>query len=119
MICMCPTLWNKLRNEFEAHLVYQPGKKQSQGIKSMMFDGHEIVSVPYLQRSSTMKTWLFILNLRHFELRIHTRRNFKFTGFKWQGDQSNGYDYYLGRIMLQGNFVCWKPKSSMWLSAVS
>ncbi len=119
MICLCPTLWNKLRAEMEAHLMYQPGKKQSQGIKSMLFDGHEIVSVPYLQRTSTMRTWLFILNLRHFELRIHTSRNFKFTGFKWQGEQANGYDYFLARIMLQGNFVCWKPKSSIWLSNVS
>ena len=119
MILMCPTLWDKLRSEFEAHTVYQPGKKQSQGITSMIFDGHEIVSVPYLQRSTTMKTWVFILNLRHWELRIHSRRNFKFTGYKWQGENANGYDYYLGRILLQGNLVCWKPKSSMWLSTVS
>jgi len=119
MILMCPTLWDKLRAEFEAHSTYQAGKKQSQGISSMYFDGHEIVSVPYLQRSSTMKTWVFILNLRHWELRIHARRNFKFTGYKWQGENANGYDYYLGRILLQGNLCCWKPKSSMWLSAVS
>ena len=119
MILMCPTLWDRLRSEMEAHVQYQEGKKQSQGITSMIHDGHEIVSVPYLQRSSTMKTWVFILNLRHFELRIHSSRNFKFTGYKWQGENANGYDYYLGRILLQGNMVCWKPKSSMFLSAVS
>jgi len=119
MICMCPTLWDKLAAEMEAHSMYKGGSKQSQGITSMMFDGHEIVSVPYLQRSSTTRTWVFILNLRYFELRIHSRRNFKLTPWRWQGDQSNGYDFMLARILLQGNFVCWKPKSSMWLSAVS
>ncbi|MBE3088168.1 MAG: hypothetical protein IMZ71_03510 [Chloroflexi bacterium] len=119
MILMCPTLYNKLRAEFEAHTQYKSGLKQSQGITSMNFDGHEVVSVPYLQRSSTMRSWLFILNLKHFELRIHTARNFKFTGMKWQGENANGYDYYLGRILLQGNIVCWKPKSSMFLSNVS
>lgn len=119
MIMMCPTLYDKLRAEFEAHAIYKGGLKQSQGITSMMFDGHEIVSVPFLQRTSTMRTWLFIMNLKHWELRIHTRRNFKFTGMKWQGENANGYDYWLGRILLQGNLVCWHPKASMWLSNVS
>lgn len=119
MILLSPTNWDKLRAEMEAHSMYQAGKKQSQGITSMMFDGHEVVSVPYLQRSSTMKTWVFILNLRYWELRIHNRRNFKFTGYKWQGENANGYDYYLGRILLQGNLACWKPKSSIWLNNVS
>lgn len=119
MILMSPFLWDKLASEMEAHLEYQAGKKQSQGIKSMVFDGHEIVSIPYLQRTATMRRWVFILNLRWWELRIHSRRNFKLTDFKWQGENSNGYDFYLARILLQGNFICWKPKSSMWLSAVS
>jgi hypothetical protein len=119
MICMCPTLWDKLAAEMEAHSMYKAGKKQSQGITSMMYDGHEIVSVPYLQRTAVMRTWLFIVNLRYFELRIHTKRNMRLTSWKWQGEQTNGYDFYLSRIMLQGNFVCWKPKSSIWLSAVS
>ena len=84
-----------------------------------MFDGHEVVSVPYLQTSSTMKTWVFILNLQYWELRIHNQRNFNMTGFKWQGDVANGYDYWLARIMVQGNLMCWKPNSSMWLSNIS
>lgn len=119
MILMCPTLWDKLAAEMEAHTIYKAGKKQSQGIVSMIYDGHEIVQVPYLQRTSTMRSWVFILNLRYYELRIHTKRNFKLTPWKWQGEQSNGYDFMLARILLQGNFVCWKPKSSMWLSSVS
>lgn len=119
MIIMCPTLYDKLAAEMEAHSIYKAGSKQSQGITSMVYDGHEIVSVPYLQRTSTMRTWLFILNLRHFELRIHTKRNMKLTDWKWQGENSNGYDFFLARILLQGNICCWRPKSSLWLSSVS
>lgn len=119
MICMCPTLWDKLANEMESHSMYKAGSKQSQGIKSMMFDGYEVVSVPYLQRTATMRTWLFILNLRYLELRIHSKRNERLTPFEWQGKNQNGYDCHLARIMCQGNICHWKPKSSMWLSAVS
>ncbi len=119
MILMCPTLWDKLAAEMENRSTYKAGMKQSQGIRSMMFDGHEIVSVPYLQTSSTMKSWMFILNLRYFELQIHKARNFKITPFKWQGELSGGHDYWLSRILVKGNLVCWKPNSSMWLSNVS
>jgi len=119
MILCCPTLWNKVAAEMEGKVIYKPGLKQSQGIRSMMFDGHEIVSVPYLQTSSEMKAWVFILNLRYWEWRMWYARDFKFTGFKWQGENSNGYDYWLARVMMVGNFFCWKPSSSMWLSNVS
>lgn len=117
MILMCPTLWNKLASEMESKLLYKPGLKQKQGITSMYLDNHEIVSVPYLQKSAT--TWVIILNLEHWELRIHTKRNFALTPFKWQGDISNGHDYWLARIMISGNFMCWKPNGSLWLSNVS
>jgi hypothetical protein len=121
LMCLCcPTLFNKLRAEMESKVIYKPGLKQSQGINSMLLDGGiEIVSVPYLQTTSTMKTWFFIINLRYWEWRMSNKRNFNFTGFKWQGDQSGGYDMWLARIMMCGNFFCWKPNSSMWLSAVS
>ena len=118
VVC-CPTLYNKFRAEMESKLIYKPESKQKQGITSMELDGHEIVSVPYLQTTSTMKTWLFILNLRYFELYIHSARNFDMTEFKWQGDVANGHDYWLSRIMWIGNFVCWKPNSSMFLSNIS
>jgi len=119
LILCCPTLWDKMAAEMENRSVYKAGMKQSQGIKSMMFDGHEIMSVPYMQTTSTMKTWVFILNLRYFELQIHKARNYKITPFVWQGEMSGGHDYWLSRILFKGNLVCWKPNSSMWLSAVS
>jgi len=118
-ICMCPTLYNKLIAEMEAKVQYRPATYQRQGIRKCELDGHQIVSVPYLQQSSTMKTWLFILNMKYFELRMHTLRNFSLTPFEWQGKNSNGYDFWLARIMIAGNFMCWKPNSSMWLSNVS
>jgi hypothetical protein len=118
MILMCPKLWDKLAAEMESKLIYKPGLKQSQGIRSMYFDGHEVVSVPYLQTSSTMKAWLFIINLRYWELRMSNKRNFWMSGFKWQGDMSNGYDFWLARIMMCGNFICWKPNSSLWHAEV-
>jgi hypothetical protein len=118
---MCPTLFNKLRAETESKLIYnQPsGDLVSQGFNKMELDGHEIVSDPYLQRSANTKTWVTILNMNFFELRIHTARNFKMTDFKWQGENSNGFDFWLARILLKGNLVCWKPNSSIWLSNVS
>ena len=85
----------------------------------MWFDNHEVVSVPYLQRTSTTRAWVFILNLKYWELRIHERRKEKLTPWVWQGDRSGGHDYWLSRIMWAGNFHCWKPKSSLWLSSVS
>ncbi|MHC4061881.1 MAG: phage major capsid protein [Planctomycetota bacterium] len=121
-ICMCPTLYNKVRAEMESKMVYKPtGDTQRQGFNKMYLDGDgiQIASVPYLQKTSTTRTWVFILNLKYWELRIHNKRNFKMTGFKWQGDRANGHDYWLARIMTSGNFVCWKPNSSMWLSNVS
>jgi hypothetical protein len=118
-ICMCPTLWDKLAAEMESRVGgYKPSDHQRQGIRKMDLDGHQIVSVPYLQKSATTKKWLVIMNMQYWELRIHTKRNFKLTDFKWQGDRTNGYDYWLARILWAGNFVCWKPNSSMWLSNV-
>ncbi len=118
-ICMCPTLWDKLAAEMESRVGgYKPSNYQRQGIRKMDLDGHQIVSVPYLQKSDTTKKWVVIMNMQYWELRIHTKRNFKLTDFKWQGDRTNGYDYWLARILWAGNFVCWKPNSSMWLSNV-
>jgi hypothetical protein len=121
-ILMSPTNFNKLRAEMESKYLYRPpdkSGKETQKLLKMELDRHTIVSVPYLQTSTTMQTWVFILNMNDWELRIHSERNFDLTPFVWQGDKTNGYDFWLARIMICGNFICWKPNGSMWLSSVS
>jgi len=119
MFLMCPTLWDKVAAEAESKVLYKPGLKQKQGIRSCYIDDHEIVSVPYLQRSSTTRKWVFILNLSEWELRIDNSRRWQTTPFKWQGENSNGYDFWLARMMVIGNLVCWKPRSSMFLTNIT
>lgn len=118
-VLMSPTLYNKLRAEMEAKVQYTPADPQSQGFNRMILDGHTITSVPYLQTSTEMKAWVFILNVPTWELRLHTKRNFEMTPFDHQAKYSNGHDYWLARIMVAGNFICWKPNGNMWLSNVS
>lgn len=122
-VMMCPTLFNKLRSEMDSRVLYKQTSNntgtQKQGFQKMDLDGHQIVSVPYLQESSTTRTWVFILNMNDWELRISNARNFKITDFDWQGKYVHGHDYYLARLLIAGNLVCWKPNGNMWLSAVS
>jgi len=125
-VMMCPTLYNKMRAEMESKMVYDPAKGDTarQGFQKMYLDGNiQIVKVPYLETgwggSGTTENWVFILNLPDWELRIHQKRNFNMTPFVWQGQQANGFDYWLARIMLCGNLICWKPNGSMWLRNVS
>lgn len=126
MILMCPTLFNKLRAEMESKAIYNTDLNRALatdtahvGFNKMILDGHQVVDVPYLQESSTTRAWVFIVNLNDWELRISTARNFKMTEFEWQGKQTNGVDYYLSRILVAGNLVCWKPNGNIWLSNVS
>ena len=126
MIVMCPTLFNKLRAEMESKAIYNTDLNRAiandtanVGFNKLILDGHQVVDVPYLQESSTTRSWVFILNLNDWELRISTARNFKMTEFEWQGKQTNGVDYYLSRILVAGNLVCFKPNGNLWLSNVS
>jgi len=118
-ITMCPTLYNKLIAEMEAKVIYKPSQYQRQGVVKCELDGHQIVSVPYLQKDSETRAWVTILNMRYWELRMSGMRNFSMTPFKWQGENANSYDYWLARIMMAGNFMCWKPNANMWLTSVS
>lgn len=124
-IVMCPSLFNKLRQEAEAHGMGKIDQERVRyGITSFVLDdGHRVATDPYLESgygtSGTTENWVFLLNMADWELRIHTERNFKMTDFKWQGDISNGHDYWLARILLSGNLMCWKPNGSMWLMNVS
>lgn len=124
-VVMCPTLWNKLRAELEAKGQHSQlnADKLKYGIQAFDIDGATIVKDPYLENgygtANTTENWVFILNLNDWELRIHSDRNFKQTEFKWQGENANGHDYWLARILCSGNLMCWKPNGSMWLSNVS
>ena len=118
-IYVCPTLFNKLRAEMESKVIYKQGDPQSQGFEKMIVDGFTVVSVPFLQTTTTMKKWAFIVNLNDWELRLSTARNFKVTPFVWQGQNVNGVDYYLSRILVAGNLICNKPNGSLFLSNVS
>lgn len=118
-IYVCPTLFNKLRAEMESKIIYKQGDPQQQGFEKMVVDGFTVVSVPYLQTTSTMRTWVSIINLNDWELMISSSRNFKVTDFVWQGQNVNGVDYYLARLLIAGNLICTKPNGSMWLSNVS
>ena len=123
LIVMCPTLFNKLRAEMESKAIYNTDLNRAlsndianQGFNKMILDGHMVADVPFLQESDTTKTWVFILNLNDWELRISTARNFKMTEFEWQGKNTNGVDYYLSRLLVAGNLMCWKPNGSIWLN---
>jgi hypothetical protein len=124
-VVMCPTLWNKLRAELEAKGQHSQlnAEKLAYGIQAFDIDGAMIVKDPYLENgygtSGTTENWVFILNLNDWELRIHNDRNMKQTEFKWQGENANGHDYWLARILCSGNLINWKPNGSMWLSNVS
>ncbi len=119
-ILLCPTLFNKIRAEAEGKVQYNPGINQKQGVgKFTLDDNLTFVSVPYLQKTAITRAWLFILNLEEWELRIHTKRNWDMTDFVWQADRSGGRDYWLARMMIAGNFICWKPNSNLWLTSVS
>ena len=124
-VVMCPTLWNKLRAELEAKGQHEALDKDKlrYGIQQFTIDGMMVVSDPWLENgwgeALSTENWVFILNLNDCELRIHNDRNFKQTEFKWQGENANGHDYWLARILLSGNLINWKPNGSLYLSNVS
>lgn len=119
MVVMCPTLFNRLKAECQAQMIFEPDKDTANvGFNKMYIDGHQIVDCDYLETSSTMKSWMFILNMDTWEIRLNKARNFKQTPFKWCGDMPGGLDYYLARILLAGNTVCWQPGANMMLTGV-
>ncbi len=126
LFLMSPTLFNKLRAEMESKSIYNTELNRALandtanlGFNKMILDGHMVADVPFLQESSTTKTWFFIINLNSWELRLSSARNFKMTDFEWQGKQTNGVDYFLSRILVAGNLCCWQPNGNMYLSNVS
>jgi len=120
MVVMCPTLFNQLKAEAHASMMYEGAKDTADvGFNKMYIDGHQIVDWDYLETSSTMKTWLFILNLETWTLNLSKARNFKMTPFKWAGELPNGADFYLARLLLAGNLCCWQPNANLMKTNIS
>jgi hypothetical protein len=119
MVIMCPSLFNRLKAECQAQMVYkEDGDTANVGFNKMYIDNHQIVDCDYLETNAAMKKWVFLLNMDTWEIRINSARNFKQTAFKWCGDLPNGVDYYLARILLAGNCITWNPAANMFLSNV-
>jgi hypothetical protein len=117
---MCPTLFNKLKAECQAQMIYQGATDTANvGFNKMFIDGMQIVDADYMETTAVSRAWVLGLNLETWELHFNKARNFKMTPFKWQGDQINGTDTYLSRILVAGNLVCKQPNANMWLTNVS
>jgi hypothetical protein len=122
MFVMCPTLYNKLKAECQAMMIYEPDKGDDVakvGFNRMYIDGHQIVDWDYLETNTTMDNWVFGLNLETWELHYNKARNFKMTKQIWAAELPNGGDYFLRRIMLAGNLCCSQPNANILLTAVS
>jgi len=85
------------------------------GFQTFVIDGVEFVQDSWLTTNS-MTTDFFLLAPSTWDLRVSPKRNFKMTGFTWQGDQVGGLDKYLARILLAGNLTCSKPNANIWKS---
>jgi hypothetical protein len=120
MWVMCPTLFNKLKAECQAQMTYQGATDTAKvGFNKMYIDGMQIVDADYLEGNATTDNWVFGLNLETWELHYNKARNFKMTPFKWQGENINGTDMYLSRLLLAGNLICKQPNANIFLSNVS
>jgi len=113
------TNFRRLKSQVEAQRIYNPGRLAKYGFNSMEIDGIEVVAEPYLEQDSDRKKYFMLINIPDWEFRVHPSRAFKVTDFKWQGDVPNGLDEFLGRVMLAGNLVCWRPSASLFRSNMS
>ena len=120
MWVMCTSLFNKLKAECQANMIYQGATDTANiGFQKMYIDGMNIVDWAYLETNTTMDNWVFGLNMDTWEFHISPARNFKLTPFEWAGKYPNGQDKYLARLLLAGNCFTKRPSGNMWLSAVS
>ena len=112
-----------LKREIQGALHYNPppGMLVKYGFDSFEIDGVEVVHDPWLDTTivASASAWMFVVNTKDYELRLHPSRAFEMEPFQWQGNQVNGVDQWLSRIMLAGNFVCWKPNGSLLLLALT
>jgi len=124
LLCVVgPIIFRELQSQVETkHIYSRDGSPLAKyGFTSMVIDGVEVVMDPFLRASQEALAykWMFMFNISDWEFRLHPRRSFNFTGFKWQGDRADGYDEWLARILIAGNLCCWKPNGSCYLSNVA
>ena len=105
------------------------GSLAKYGFDTFTIDGVQVVKDAFLTEAN-LAGWeagatnypdeaFVLLNINDWEFRIAPSRNFKMTPFKWQGDQPNGLDQHMARVLLAANLVCWKPNGSILLNAMN
>lgn len=78
------------------------------GFASFSIDNVEIV----LDDNCPADTF-YMLDMDTWQWYISSKRNFKVTDFKWQGDMNDGIDEYLGRVLLSHTgMFCNKPRNN-------
>ncbi len=105
--------WKSLVRAKEGELDIS-GMMAKAGFAAFSIDGVELV----LDDNCPASTF-YMLDLSTWEWRINPKRNFKVTPFKWQGENNNGIDEYLARVLLAHNLVCWKPRNNYVGTAMS
>lgn len=126
LICIVgPDIWLKLKQEVEARKIHTTeGRMFRYGFDTYTIDGIDVVKDDFLTdenmtAATTPSQWFFLLDLNTWEFRVHPKRNFRMTPWKWQGDREEGHDQTLARILLAGNNVCWMPRRNIMLRKMS
>jgi len=128
MLLVGPTVFLNLKSQVDAsNITTNPGEMVKYGFESFTIDSIEVVRDDFLDAGvlsaetspTTPTTWMFLLNVYDWELRLHPQRQITLTPFKYQGENEDATDSWLARIMASGNLVCWHPRGNGWLSNVS
>ena len=78
------------------------------GFAAISIDGVELVL-----DDNVADNYFYMLELGTWEWRISPKRNFQVTKFKWQGENNDGVDEWLARVMLtHTGMICWKPRNN-------
>lgn len=120
------TVFRHLQAELEGQALYKPaGKHAKFGFITFELDGIEVFAEPYFTNirnanKATMAKYMFFLNMRHWTLHLSPKRKLgRLTEFVWQGEQQNGKDEYLARILFGGNLICTQPNANIFKSNVA
>jgi hypothetical protein len=125
MDLMCitsPDNFDALRAQIEAR-GYMPeidGDLAKYGFETIKIDNVPIVKDHFLAEDlwdgGTSGTYtnrfMYILNLATWQIRMHPKRSWEQTPFKWQGDVAGGADEWLGRLLFAGQCVCTNPNAN-------